>query len=88
MPLNPQYMFEKQHITEPLRRVLGLPADVWYLVVNDELNSVYFLDGEFRPHSQAIDRDVRPILDIATRQRREAERNTVPLSRRRSFTDA
>lgn len=88
MSLNPDYMFEKQHISEPLRRVLGLPADVWSLVVNDELDSVYFLDGEFRPHTLAITRDVRPILDIAARQRREVERNTVPLSQRRSFADA
>lgn len=88
MPLNPDYMFEKQHITEPLRRVLGVPADVWYLVVNDELNSVYFLDGEFRAHTKPVDRDVRAILDIAARQRREVERDTVPLSQRRTYADA
>ncbi|ESQ87817.1 hypothetical protein [Asticcacaulis benevestitus] len=73
MALNPEFVFQQKYISIPLKRALGLPDDVWSLVLNDSLDSAYFLNGDFRPQTIALKPDVRPLVDLALRQKREAE---------------
>lgn len=72
MALNPDFMFEKAYITQPLRRALGLPEDVWYVVLNDSLDSAYYMDARFRVHNKAIKPEARPVVELASQRRREA----------------
>ena len=81
MPLNPEFMFEKPYITPPLRRALGLPEDVWYLVLNDSLDNAYYMDTRFRVHNKAIKPEVRPVVELAARIRAQAGESQMPAAR-------
>ncbi len=82
MPLNPDFMFETRHITDPLKRALGLPRDVWYLVLNEDLNSAYFLDAHYRIHTQAIKPEARPVIELAAQRKKASEAKPAPALRR------
>ena len=81
MPLSPEFMFEAQHITEPLKRALNLPDKVWYLILNDRLESAYYMDESFNVHTQPVDPSARFEIERAVRQKTESTPRLMPLPR-------
>jgi hypothetical protein len=85
MSLNADYIFETRDITTSLRRDLGLPHDVWYLVLDATLDTAYFMDTQFELHQQTLEGDVRPVVDAAVRDRITPARSQLPY---RHYEDA
>jgi len=88
MALNPELVFEQKYLSPPLIRALGLPDDTWSLVVNDAMDSAYFLNSAFRPMTLALTPDMRPLIERAAQQKREAELALPLTARRRSLIDS
>lgn len=85
MSLNADFIFETRDITTSLKRDLGLPQDVWYLVLDAKLDTAYFMDAQFELHQQSLAGDVRPVVDAAVRNRIAPARSELPY---RHYEDA
>ncbi|MFT4077064.1 MAG: hypothetical protein QM647_16175 [Asticcacaulis sp.] len=67
MSLNSDLMFEKADITQDLIARLGLPRNVWSLVIDEALENAYFMDTNYEIHQQSIHPDVRPVVERAVK---------------------
>lgn len=83
MPLNADFMFESKQITPPLSQALGLPRDVWYLVLDDRLGHAYFMDTDYEIHHQSISGDVRLAVEEAVKSKAPAPRQYLPYRKTR-----
>ncbi|MDV6329533.1 hypothetical protein [Asticcacaulis sp. 201] len=87
MALNPEFVFERKYITEPLKRVLGLPDDVWSVVLNDELDSAYYLTADLAPVTIALKPGIRPLIELAVQRKRQLELSLPTALRRASLSE-
>lgn len=77
MSLNVDLMFEKADITQDLIARLGLPRNVWSLVLDEALENAYFMDTNYEIHQQSIHPDVRPVVDRAIKGKATSARNNL-----------
>ncbi|ESQ85469.1 hypothetical protein [Asticcacaulis benevestitus] len=78
MSLNADFIFETRDITTSLKRDLGLPQDVWYLVLDANLDHAYFMNTQFELHEHTLAGDVRPVVEAAVRNRIAPARSELP----------
>ncbi len=78
MSLNADFMFEQADITPQLIDRLGLPQNVWYLVLDEALENAYFMDTSYEIHQQTIHPDVRPVVELAINNKRQPARRELP----------
>ena len=78
MSLNADLMFEKAEITQDLIDRLGLPQNVWSLVLDEALENAWFMDTSYEIHQQTIHPDVRPVVELAISQKAPPARSELP----------
>jgi hypothetical protein len=78
MSLNADLMFEKADITQELIDRLGLPGNVWSLVLDEALENAYFMDTHYEIHQQAIHPDVRSVVERVIHAKTPAARSELP----------
>ncbi len=78
MSLNADFMFEQADITPQLIDRLGLPQNVWYLVLDEALENAYFMDTSYEIHQQTIYPDVRPVVELAIKSKTPPARSELP----------
>ena len=78
MSLNADFMFEQADITPQLIDRLGLPQNVWYLVLDEALENAYFMDTSYEIHQQTIHPDVRPVVELAIKSKTPPARSELP----------
>ncbi len=78
MSLNADLMFEKADITQELIDRLGLPQNVWSLVLDEALENAWFMDTSYEIHQQSIHPDVRPVVELAVRGKTMPARSELP----------
>jgi len=78
MSLNADLMFEKADITQDLIDRLGLPQNVWSLVLDEALENAWFMDTDCEIHQQTIHPDVRPVVERAVQGKTPPARSERP----------
>jgi hypothetical protein len=78
MSLNADLMFEKADITQDLVDRLGLPRNVWSLVLDEALENAWFMDTNYEIHQHAIHPDVRAVVERAVRGKTPPARSELP----------
>ncbi|MGN6207435.1 hypothetical protein [Asticcacaulis sp.] len=78
MSLNADLMFEKADISQSLIDRLGLPRNVWSLVLDEALENAWFMDTDYEIHQQSIHPDVRPVVEQAVKAKTPHARSELP----------
>ncbi len=78
MSPNADLMFEKADITQDLIDRLGLPQNVWSLVLDEALENAWFMDTDYEIHQQSIDPNVRNVIEQAVKGKTPPARSELP----------
>jgi hypothetical protein len=78
MSLNADLMFEKADITQDLIDRLGLPENVWSLVLDEALENAWFMDRDGEIYQQSIQSDIRAVVELAIRHKTPPARSELP----------